>query len=67
MELIFGLILIVVFIVIIRRFGAWMMRIDEVITLQQEILQELRIIKKGVRGSSNRVEEFLGKKDNTSD
>mgnify|MGYP003338375961 CR=1 FL=1 len=67
MELIFGFMFIVIFIIIIRRFGAWMMRIDEVITLQQEILQELRIIKKGVRGSSNRVEEFLDKKDSSSD
>ena len=51
MELIFGLILIVVFIVIIRRFGAWMMRIDEVIELEREILAELK--------KRNRINERL--------
>lgn len=44
--------LILVFILwLIRRFGAWMMRIDEVIELEREILAEL---KKG-----NRINERL--------
>jgi len=42
MELIVGLIVIVVIVFIIRQFGAWMLRIDEVIDIQKEILKELK-------------------------
>ena len=42
MELIIGLVLFVFFILMIRLFGAWMLRIDEVIKYQKEILVELR-------------------------
>ena len=42
-------ILLAFFIFLVRRFGAWMMRIDEVIELEQEILDELR--------KSNRINE----------
>jgi hypothetical protein len=42
MELIIGLVVIVVIVFIIRLFGAWMLRIDEVITNQKSILAELK-------------------------
>ena len=42
MEMIFGLMLAVVVVVFLRRFGAWMLRIDEVIEYQEKILNELR-------------------------
>jgi hypothetical protein len=42
MEIIVGLVLIVVFVFIMRAFGAWMLRIDEVITVQKEILKEIQ-------------------------
>jgi flagellar biosynthesis protein FliQ len=42
MELIIGLVIIVVVIFVIRLFGAWMLRIDEVIKYQKEILAELK-------------------------
>ena len=42
MELIIGLVIIVVLIFVIRLFGAWMLRIDEVIKLQKSILIELQ-------------------------
>jgi ABC-type uncharacterized transport system permease subunit len=42
MEVIVGLIIIVVIVFIIRAFGAWMLRIDEVIDIQKEILKELK-------------------------
>lgn len=42
MEIIVGIILIVVFVFIIRAFGAWMLRIDEVIDIQKEILKEIK-------------------------
>jgi hypothetical protein len=42
MEFIIGLVVIVVFILIIRAFGAWMLRIDEVIANQKLILEELK-------------------------
>lgn len=42
MTLIIGLIIIVVVIFIIRVFGAWMLRIDEVIKYQKEILAEIK-------------------------
>lgn len=40
--LILGLIIIVFVILLIRTFGAWMLRIDEVIEVQKEILKELK-------------------------
>lgn len=42
MELIIAIVVIVVFIFIIRIFGAWMLRIDEVIKFQRSILAELK-------------------------
>lgn len=42
MEVIVGLIIIVVIVFLIRAFGAWMLRIDEVIYVQKEILKELK-------------------------
>jgi hypothetical protein len=42
MDFIIGLVVIVVIIFIIRAFGAWMLRIDEVITNQKSILEELK-------------------------
>ncbi|CAN1529874.1 Zinc-ribbon domain containing protein [Flavobacteriaceae bacterium] len=42
MELIVGLIIIIVIVFLIRAFGAWMLRIDEVIDVQKEILKELK-------------------------
>jgi len=42
MELIVGLVIFVVIILIIRLFGAWMLRIDEVIKKQKEMLIELK-------------------------
>ncbi len=42
MELIIGLIIIIAIVFIIRLFGAWMLRIDEVITNQKAILEELK-------------------------
>lgn len=42
MEIIIGLVIIVVVIFVIRLFGAWMLRIDEVIKYQKEILAELK-------------------------
>ncbi len=42
----FGLVLIVlipvIFLLLIRSFGSWMLRIDDVIDYQKEILQELK-------------------------
>ena len=42
MEAIIGLIVIVVIVFVIRLFGAWMLRIDEVISNQKAILEELK-------------------------
>jgi len=41
-EVLIGIILLIVFILIIRLFGAWMLRIDEIIKLQKEMLVEMR-------------------------
>jgi flagellar biosynthesis protein FliQ len=41
-ELIIAIIIIVAVILVIRLFGAWMLRIDEVIKYQKEILAELK-------------------------
>jgi len=42
MELIVAIVVIIAVILIIRLFGAWMLRIDEVIKYQKQILDELR-------------------------
>lgn len=42
MVVLIGIILLIVFILIIRLFGAWMLRIDEIIKLQKEMLIEMR-------------------------
>jgi hypothetical protein len=42
MELIIGLVIIAVIVFVIRLFGAWMLRIDEVISNQKSILSELK-------------------------
>lgn len=47
MEFIVGIIVLVVIVFVIRLFGAWMLRIDEIITNQKEILVELRKGNKG--------------------
>ena len=45
MELIVGIVLIVLFILLLRLFGAWMLRIDEVIENQKtQILTQERLI-----------------------
>lgn len=42
MEAIIGIVIIVAIIFLTRLFGAWMLRIDEVIKYQKEILTELK-------------------------
>jgi len=42
MEILIGIILLIAFILIIRLFGAWMLRIDEIIKLQKEMLVEMK-------------------------
>jgi hypothetical protein len=42
MVVLIGIILLSALILIIRLFGAWMLRIDEVIKLQKEMLIEMR-------------------------
>lgn len=42
MEVLIGIILFIALILIIRLFGAWMLRIDEVIKLQKEMLAEIK-------------------------
>ncbi len=42
MVVLIGIILLIVFILIIRLFGAWMLRIDEIIKLQKEMLVEMK-------------------------
>ena len=40
--LIIGIVIFLVFVLLIRLFGAWMFRIDEVINNQKAILEELK-------------------------
>ncbi len=42
MEVLIGIILLIAFILIIRLFGAWMLRMDEIIKLQKEMLVEMK-------------------------
>ena len=42
MEIIIGIIVLVAVVLIIRLFGAWMLRIDEIIKNQKEILTEMK-------------------------
>lgn len=42
MGFIIGIIVLVVVVLIIRLFGAWMLRIDEIIKNQKEILAEMK-------------------------
>jgi len=42
MEFIIGIVVLVVVVLIIRLFGAWMLRIDEIIKNQKEILAEMK-------------------------
>ena len=44
MEAIVAIVIFVVVILVLRLLGAWMLRINEVITLQKDILQELKKI-----------------------
>ncbi|WP_157485332.1 hypothetical protein [Flavobacterium sp. ACAM 123] len=53
MEFIVGLVLIVAFVFLIRMFGAWMLRIDEVIELQKEQTKLLRIISEKTASKEN--------------
>lgn len=41
-DIILGIGVIIIAILILRAFGAWMLRIDEVISVQKEILAELK-------------------------
>ena len=49
MEVIVGLIIVVVIVFVIRAFGAWMLRIDEVIELQREQTKLLRNISENIQ------------------
>jgi hypothetical protein len=49
---IFVIIMIVVVIFVLRLFGAWMLRIDEVIDLLRAILKELRSPKNSIDGKA---------------
>ncbi|WP_339889765.1 hypothetical protein [uncultured Flavobacterium sp.] len=42
MEIIIGCVIIAAFVFLMRAFGAWMLRIDDVIYYQKEILKELK-------------------------
>jgi len=42
---IFGLLFIIAFVLIMRLLGSWMLRINELITLQQSTLDELKRIR----------------------
>jgi hypothetical protein len=42
MDILIGIGIIILVLLIIRAFGAWMLRIDEVIDVQKEILEELK-------------------------
>ena len=42
MEFVIGIVLLVAFVFLMRAFGAWMLRIDEVIDIQKQILKELQ-------------------------
>lgn len=53
MEIIIGCILIAAFVVIMRAFGAWMLRIDDVIYYQKEILKELKSHKTNSQNTKN--------------
>ena len=46
MEVLFGLIGVVSIIFLLRFFGAWMLRIDVVITNQEKIVKELKELNK---------------------
>jgi type III secretory pathway component EscU len=43
MEIIIGIVSLILFVFLMRAFGAWMLRIDDVIYYQKEILKELKI------------------------
>jgi hypothetical protein len=43
MEILIPIAFLIAFVFIMRMFGAWMLRIDEVIKLQKDILNELRL------------------------
>lgn len=45
MEVLIPIAFLIAFIFIIRLFGAWMLRIDEIIKLQREILNELKLLR----------------------
>lgn len=42
MDILIGIGAFILVLLVIRAFGAWMLRIDEVIDIQKEILQELK-------------------------
>lgn len=46
MELLLPLILLVIMIIVLRLFGAWMLRINDVIHLQKDMLNELKKLNK---------------------
>jgi hypothetical protein len=52
MEVIVGLIIVVVIVFVIRAFGAWMLRIDDVIELQREQTKLLRNISENIQNKT---------------
>jgi hypothetical protein len=42
MDTVYGILIIIAAIFLLRSIGAWMLRIDEVIKLQKDILEELK-------------------------
>ena len=42
MEFVYGILVLIAMVLILRAIGAWMLRIDEVIKLEEQILEELK-------------------------
>lgn len=59
MEVLIGIILLIAFILIIRLFGAWMLRIDEIIKLQKEMLVEMKNTHKRIYLNGKSLPLFL--------
>tara|TARA_R110002124_G_scaffold103012_1_gene251528 strand:- start:476 stop:664 length:189 start_codon:yes stop_codon:yes gene_type:complete len=57
MEVIVGLIIVVGIVFVIRAFGAWMLRIDDVIELQREQTKLLRNISENIQNKINSDDE----------
>jgi NhaP-type Na+/H+ or K+/H+ antiporter len=61
MEVIVGLIVIVVVVFVIRAFGAWMLRIDDVIELQREQTKLLRNISENIQNKIHSDDEIFNR------